>query len=192
MAEETIQKPVPPRVENWVIPKVLRIEGDGVNPRNTRLIDDATGEKLNLPAAGIQFTVTADEPNSMVVTLTGVELRATVHHVHYEISKEDLARLARQNGFIIQEAPAYPARIVSYGPAEHQVIFRDLPDLKVTKANPPNQTTLRMAEEALFDHLQTYDQGAGFVLPEPSEPNTDAGEFLVHAHQSKPDFAEVD
>lgn len=192
MAEETIKKPQPPRVENWRIPQVMRIEGDGIDPRNTKLFDAETNEPLKLPAAAIQFNVTAGEPSSMQITLCGVALRAEVHHVHFEISAEDLAALARMNGFSIQEVPAYPARIVSYGPAEHQVIFRDLPDLKVTKANPPNQTTLRMAEEALFDHLQTYDQGAGFVLPEPSEPNTDAGEFLVHAHQSKPDFAEVD
>lgn len=190
MAEETIKKPEPPRVESWSVPRVLRIEGDGFNPRNTKLIDDETGETLKLPAAGIQFNVTADEPNSMVITLCGVELRATVHHVHYEIGEEDLARLARQNGFHIVRAPAYPARIVSYGPAEHQVLFPDLPGLKVTKSNPVNQTTLRMAEEALFAHLQDLDGGLG-ATPEPSEPREDHREFMVFAHAAPtPDIDE--
>ena len=190
MAEETIKKPEPPRVESWSVPRVLRIEGDGFNPRNTKLIDDETGETLKLPAAGIQFNVTADEPNSMVITLCSVELRATVHHVHYEIGEEDLARLARQNGFHIVRAPAYPARIVSYGPAEHQVLFPDLPGLKVTKANPANQTTLRMAEEALHEHLKAFllsEDG----LPVASEPREDHREFLVFAHAAPtPDIDE--
>lgn len=190
MAEETIKKPQPPRVENWRIPQVMRIEGDGIDPRNTKLFDAETNEPLKLPAAAIQFNVTAGEPSSMQITLSGVALRAEVHHVHVEISAEDLAALARMNGFTVQKAPAYPARIVSYGPAEHQVIFRDLPNLKVTKPNPVNQTTLRMAEEALFDALQGYE-GVGFP-PEPSEVNTEAGEFIVHAYPSTPDFAEVD
>lgn len=181
MAEETIKKPEPHRVETWRIPQILRIDGDGINPMNTKLLDDETGEDLKLPVHALQFNVTVDEPNSMVITLAGVALRATVHHVHYEIGEEDLSRLARQNGFHIVKAPAYPARIVSYGPAEHQVLFPDLPGLKVTKANPVNQTTLRMAEEALFAHLQDLDRGLG-ATPEPSEPREDHREFLVCAH----------
>lgn len=177
MAEETLPKPVPPRVESWRIPEVIRIEGDGINPRNTKLMDAQTGEPLQLPIHTLQFNVTADEPNSMVITLAGVALRADVHHVHVEISEEDLARVARMSGHTITRAPAYPARLVSYGPAEHQVRFRDFPDLMVTKANPANQATIRMAEAALERALASHE-GVDFA-PEPSELQD--GEFLVYA-----------
>ena len=190
MAEDTIRKPEPPRVETWRIPKILRIEGDGFNPRNTKLIDAETGEDLKLPAAAIQFNVTADEPNSMVVTLCGVALRAEVHHVHYQIDEEDLAVLARQNGFHVVRAPAYPARLVSYGPAEHQVLFPDFPTLKVTKANPANETTIQMAEEALYEHLKAYHLSEG-GLPEPSEIAEGSNDFMVFAHPAPmPDIDE--
>ena len=191
MAEETIQKPVPPRVESWRLPKSMIIESDGHDPRSTRLLDAATGEKLNLPAAAIQFNVTAHEPSSMVITLDRIALRAEVHHIHVEIEPSELAALARMNGFAIVPVPAYPARVVSYGPAEHQVLFRDFPELKVTKANPVNQKTLRMAEEALAAHLDALDSGPGFSVPPPSEVDEGAKEFLIHAHRADPEFEEI-
>lgn len=190
MAEETIKKPEPHRVETWRVPEVIRIEGDGNEPRLTKLFDAKTNEPLGLPVHALQFNVTVDEPNSLVITLCGVALRADVHHVHVEISDEDLARVARMNGYQITRAPAYPARIVSYGPAEHQVLFPDLPGLKVTKANPINKTTIIMAEEALFAHLQDLDRGLG-AIPEPSEPREDHREFMVGAHPApEPDIDE--
>lgn len=172
--------PAPRATETWALPKVVRIEGDGVDPRKTRLIDDATGEEMKLPVQALQFNVNVNQPNSMELVLGEVSIRATVHHVQYSIDPEDLEMLAKQNGYRIEKVPAYPARMSSYGPTEIQVTFRDFPDMQpVINRNIRRLEAIEAAEAALHAHLQGL-KSDHYPIPEPTEPLE--GEFLIWAH----------
>lgn len=180
MTEETLSPPLPRSTDHWTVPKVVRIEGDGINPRNTKLYDGDTGEELKLPVHALRFNVTVDEPNSMEIVLAGVAMRATVHLVHYEISEADLAELARQNGYRIEAVPAYPARMTSYGPAEVKITFRDLPKMPDVIHRSTNlRNAIEQAEVDLHGYIERLKGGRG-IVPAPSEAQE--GEFLIWAH----------
>lgn len=188
MAEDTthpetpLAAPQPRSTDFWRIPKVIDIEGDGMDPRKTILKDAATGEEIKTPFSALQFNVTVDEPNSMVITLGEVALRARVHLVRYEIPEEDLEILARQNGFEIIPVPAYPTRAVSYGPAEHMFLHRDLPGYQFVQ--PGSRATLATAEAAganLRQYLEELAYG-GSDIPAPTDLQD--REFLVYAHKA--------
>lgn len=185
-----LDPPAPRSTDHWTLPKVVRIEGDGMNPRNTRLLDDATGEEFKLPIQSLQFNVNVDQPNSMELILGEVAIRATVHHVQYTIHPDDLAMLAKQNGFRIERVPAYPARMSSYGPTEIQVTFRDFPDMQpVINRNIRRLEAIEAAEAALHAHLQSL-KADKWPIPAPTEPVE--GEFLIWAHEPTPEFDEVE
>lgn len=176
-----LDPPAPRSTENWTIPKVVRIEGDGIDPAKTALFDDATGEKLTLPISSLRFEVDAGMPNRMEITLASIELRATVHHVHYQIEEDELRLLAKQNGYRVEKVPAYPARMSSYGPTEIQITFRDFPDMApVIHRTIRRHEAIEAAEGALFAHIDSLNTALGF-WPDPSEPQE--GEFLIWAHE---------
>lgn len=175
-----LDPPAPRSTESWSLPKVVRIEGDGLDPMKTKLIDDATGEVLKLPINSLTFQVDAGIPNRMELVLGGVEIRATVHHVQYTISPDDLAMLAKQNGYRIEKVPAYPARMSSYGPTEIQITFRDFPDMApVIHRNVRRLEAIEAAEAALHAYLRdNHETLLGF----PPASEAQDGEFLIWAH----------
>lgn len=182
MAEEhDIAPPKPRSVNTWKLPSVIRIEGDGHDPRKTRILDDRTGEEVQLPIQKLQFNVDVDHPNSVEMLIGGVAVRAVVHHVQYNIEEDDLSMLAKQNGFEIVRVPFYPARLMSYGPAEHQFKFADFPDLIVTHANPAGRESIEAAEKALRDYL-SLAHGPDFKNW-PPQREAEENEVAIWAHK---------
>ena len=182
MAEEpkSIPRPAPRSTTHWKLPSVLRIEGDGHDPRKTRILDDATGKEVKLRIHALQFNVNVDQPNSVELVLGDVAIRAKVHHVQYTIDEEDLAVLAMQNGFEIVAVPSYPARVSHYGPAELQVTFRHFPDLTYKHRNLIAREAIEGAEKMLRIHLDAM-KAAVQPVPEADEPLE--GEILIWAHR---------
>lgn len=185
MAEETKPDPIvhgPRSTERiLVLPSALILEGDAREPAGCKLLDASTHEEVRLPMTAMQFTMVAGEPNRLHIEMGEIALRAKAHHVFYEISEENLRALARMNGFSIAVVPAYPARVISYGPAECQVVFRDFPELVVTHQNRYVRDALAKAEGALHDYLRDCVDSSFGDLPTPSE--LEEGEVLVFAHQ---------
>lgn len=159
------------------IPGTLLIEGDGRDPRKTKIKDAATGKDTNLPINSLQFTVTVDEPPSVVLVLGGISIRSEVHNAAYEIEEHDLRELAHQNGFEIVPAPAFPALVEPYGVEEVRISFRDVPGavLTVQKGTRPHEI-IRLASEKLFHELQKMPKPA---WPQASEPLDT--ETIIHA-----------
>lgn len=186
---KNIAPPAPRSITRWSLPSVIDIEGDGADPRKTRLKDGETGEELTLGVHSLTFRAEAGVPNHVELVLADVAIRARVHHVHYEIPADDLYALAKMNGFKIEAVPAYPAQIRSYGPAEVQIFFRDIPDLVVTHGNVRAKEAIEAAEIELFDYLAELKNDH---YPIPVASPVQDGEFLVYAHAMEPDFSEVD
>jgi len=176
-----LDPPAPRSTEHWKLPTSIRIEGDGLDPAKTKLFDDATGEPLNLPVNALRFEVDVNIPNRVEIVLGGVSIRASVHFVQYTIDPDDLAMLAKQNGYRIEKVPAYPARMSSYGPTEIQITFRDFPDMKpVIHRNIRRHEAIEQAEADLHAYLRdNHETLVGF--PPASEP--EEGEFLIWAHE---------
>lgn len=184
MAEDQtpIAPPQPRSTETWFIPKVVKIEGDGIDPRKTMLTDAETGQQLGLPVQSLTFQVTAHEPNSMEIVIDSVALRAEVHMVRYFIDADSLSTVAAQNGFEIFPVPAYPSTIVGYGPAEHMFLHRDLPGYQFVQPNPASLATIAAAGANLRQYLDELVYG-GDTPPAPTEPQE--GEFIVYALKAK-------
>lgn len=182
--ETPLAPPVPRSTDHWTLPKVVRIEGDPLSPNATKLIDDATGEQVQLPIQDLTFNVSVDQPNNMVLVLGGVGIRATVHYVSYEISEDDLRELARQNGFEIAAVPVYGARVTSYGPAEHMFTVRDLPGWQfVHEGAKPSHASLAAAGASLRQYVDETIHHEGETSADPSELQD--GEFELMAHRAR-------
>lgn len=175
-----LDPPAPRSTEHWKLPTAIRIEGDGVDPTKTKLFDDVTGEELKLSVNALRFEVDVNIPNRVEIVLGGVSIRATVHFVQYTIDTDDLAMLAKQNGYRIEKVPAYPARMSSYGPTEIEITFRDFPKMPpVIHRNIRRHEAIEQAEKDLFGYIERMKGGRG-IVPPPSEP--EEGEFLIWAH----------
>lgn len=185
---KTVAPPAPRKVERWSLPSVIDIECDGRDPSKTRLNDAETGEELKLGVHSLTMRTEVGVPNHVELVLADVAIRARVHHVHYEISADDLYALAKMNGFRIEAVPCYPARIRSYGPAEVQIFFRDIPDLVVTHGNVRAKEAIEAAEIALFNHLADLKSDH---YPIPLASQVEEGEFLLYAHEAPAEFDEV-
>ncbi len=186
-----VRAPLPRSTTHLRLPTHLTIEGDGVQPSKTKIIDTKTGKEVQIPIHALTFNVSVDRPNNVEIVLGDIAIRAECHFVQYTIDERDLRMLAKQNGFRIEAAPSYPARISHYGPAELQITFPNFPDLVVKHHNLIAREIIEKAEGVLFAYLQGLKDD-NYAAPSPWEQ--EEGEILIWAHAPEvPDaeFAEV-